>query len=329
MSLAENIKKYRTEKKMSQEDLAEALGVTRQSVSKWETEKGNPDTDKLIQMSRLFEVSLGELTDTEQETISQPPSHQEQKTAEELAKYKKRAKLWKRTTIGILVVILFCGIAGMLTIHKVYPNFWEKLSTHFQTNKDKKSTELEHDDLYEDGIDGLLTDLEKVIDFPQHLMLKNSFNLHFTPDGTIASIDTMWYGYDERYTYVDSYLITYDRSKSSKIDVYFHGGTGDVYDKEKDVNVLFDALRVIPLEDSVEGWEEAEYGILYKGVRDWGYNTEGILYIDKEKRIDIPSGIVYSEIKGPTVSVYCPNNESITPKRYIYSENNLEEGNIK
>lgn len=329
MSLAENIKKYRTENKMSQEDLAEALGVTRQSVSKWETEKGNPDTDKLIQMSQLFDISLGKLTDTEQKENHKPAANRELTTAQELTKYKKQAKMWKGIAIGILIVILICGMTGIFVIHKVYPQFWDKVFSHYQTNRDKKSTELKHDNLYEDGIDGLLTDLEKVIDFPQHLMLKNSFNLHFAPDGTIASIDTMWYGYDERYTYVDSYLITYDRSKSSKIDVYFHGGTGDVYDKEKDVNVLFDALRVIPLADSVRGWQEAEYGILYKGIRDWGYNTEGIIYIDKEKRMDIPSGISYFKVQGPTVSVYCPNNESITPKRYIYSANNLEEGNIK
>lgn len=37
MSLAENIKRYRTDRKMSQEDLAEALNISRQSVSKWET----------------------------------------------------------------------------------------------------------------------------------------------------------------------------------------------------------------------------------------------------------------------------------------------------
>ena len=36
MSLAENIKRYRTDRKMSQEDLAEALNISRQSVSKWE-----------------------------------------------------------------------------------------------------------------------------------------------------------------------------------------------------------------------------------------------------------------------------------------------------
>ena len=52
--------------------------------------------------------------------------------------------------------------------------------------QNKKTVKLKHDNIYEDGIDGLLEDLGKVIDFPQHMMLKNSFNLHFAPDGTIT-----------------------------------------------------------------------------------------------------------------------------------------------
>jgi len=321
MGLAERIKIYRTEKKMSQEDLAEVLNVTRQSVSKWETGKGNPDTDKLILMAQIFEIPLSELTDTESES--------EQEAEKEIKKYKKQARRWRRTAIGMIVTILVCAVIGAVVVHQCYPQLWNRIITHYQMNKDKKSTELVHDNIYEDGIDGLLTELGEIIDFPQHLMLKNAFNLHFAPDGTISSIDTMWYGYDERYTYVDSYLISYDRSKSDKIDVYFSGGTGDVYDEEKDVNVLFDALRVIPIKEAVSDWKEAEYAILYKGVRDWGYNTEGILYIDKEKRIDVPYDEVYMAITGPTVSVYCPKDETITPKRYIYGESNLREENIK
>ena len=50
---------------------------------------------------------------------------------------------------------------------------------------------------------------------------------------------------------------------------------------------------------------------------------------DKEKHIDIPSEIVYQEIKGPTVSVFCPKDESITPKRYIYCERTSEEENVR
>ena len=61
MNLAENIHRYRTGKNMSQLDLAEALEVSRQSVSKWETGTAVPELDKLVKMATLFDVSLDEL----------------------------------------------------------------------------------------------------------------------------------------------------------------------------------------------------------------------------------------------------------------------------
>ena len=61
MSLGTNISRLRAEKHLSQGDLAEALGVSRQSVSKWETDSSVPDLDKLVKLSRVFGVSLDEL----------------------------------------------------------------------------------------------------------------------------------------------------------------------------------------------------------------------------------------------------------------------------
>lgn len=61
MSLADNIYKFRTEQNMSQLDLADALEVSRQSVSKWETGTAVPELDKLVKMSKLFGVTLDEL----------------------------------------------------------------------------------------------------------------------------------------------------------------------------------------------------------------------------------------------------------------------------
>jgi len=61
MSLADNIYQFRTEQNMSQLDLADALEVSRQSVSKWETGAAVPELDKLIKLSDLFGVSLDAL----------------------------------------------------------------------------------------------------------------------------------------------------------------------------------------------------------------------------------------------------------------------------
>ena len=61
MTLGEKIISLRTLHKMSQGDLAEKLDVSRQSVSKWETEVSIPELDKLIMMSELFHITLDEL----------------------------------------------------------------------------------------------------------------------------------------------------------------------------------------------------------------------------------------------------------------------------
>lgn len=57
MSIADKIAKLRKEKGLSQEAFAEKLGVSRQSVSKWESGSALPDTDKIVAMSELFGVS--------------------------------------------------------------------------------------------------------------------------------------------------------------------------------------------------------------------------------------------------------------------------------
>ena len=57
MNIADRIQGLRKTKGLSQEDLADKIGVSRQAVSKWESEQSIPDIDKIIIMSEFFEVS--------------------------------------------------------------------------------------------------------------------------------------------------------------------------------------------------------------------------------------------------------------------------------
>ena len=57
MNIADRIQALRKAKGMSQEQLADAVGVSRQAVSKWESEQASPDLDKVVIMSELFEVT--------------------------------------------------------------------------------------------------------------------------------------------------------------------------------------------------------------------------------------------------------------------------------
>ena len=58
MNLGEKIKERRKQAGLSQEQLAEQLGVSRQAISKWESGKAVPETDTLISISKYFDVSL-------------------------------------------------------------------------------------------------------------------------------------------------------------------------------------------------------------------------------------------------------------------------------
>lgn len=73
MELGTTISRLRVERNMSQGDLAEALDVSRQSVSKWETNASVPELDKLVKLGRLFGVSLDELVTGEAPPVSEPP----------------------------------------------------------------------------------------------------------------------------------------------------------------------------------------------------------------------------------------------------------------
>lgn len=60
MSIGEKIYELRKKKNMSQEELANVLNVSRQTISKWETGESNPDFDKIVPLCNFFEISTDE-----------------------------------------------------------------------------------------------------------------------------------------------------------------------------------------------------------------------------------------------------------------------------
>ena len=69
MTVGEKITKLRKEQNLTQEQFAEILKVSRQSVSKWERDDAYPDTEKLIRISKLFNCSLDYLLKDELEQM--------------------------------------------------------------------------------------------------------------------------------------------------------------------------------------------------------------------------------------------------------------------
>ena len=108
MNLGENIYNLRVEKNLSQGGLADALEVSRQSVSKWENNSAVPELDKLVKMAEIFGVTIDQLV-TGKAPSSPPP---EQSFCESPASLADQAAIYARRTVGI--VLLSFGLLAFL-----------------------------------------------------------------------------------------------------------------------------------------------------------------------------------------------------------------------
>ena len=74
MNFSEKLKEIRKKEGISQEQLAERIGVTRQAITKWETGKGLPDVENMVIIAEIFKTTIDELlTDTAAKEVSEAP----------------------------------------------------------------------------------------------------------------------------------------------------------------------------------------------------------------------------------------------------------------
>lgn len=102
------LKELRSEKAFTQEQLAEMLGVSNRSVSRWENGVTMPDFDLLIQMSKIYTVEIGEILDGERKDRSM--DEHEEETLLKIADYNNAEKesFGKR-----LRIVCIAGLVGM------------------------------------------------------------------------------------------------------------------------------------------------------------------------------------------------------------------------
>lgn len=161
MSLGQRLIELRKEKKLSQEEVAGKLKVTRQTVSKWETDQSTPDFDKILPLCELYGISTEELITGKKVVIQE---EKQEKTKEEIISdtLEKKSKRVKGLVIGILIYfvaiswimvsipvikmnpivssaifLLICGIATCLIVY-----------TQIMYKKEKTEKEKEKSKLY-------------------------------------------------------------------------------------------------------------------------------------------------------------------------------------
>ena len=97
MELSRQIKKYRTQADLSQEELAEKIFVSRQTISNWENDKNYPDIKSLVLMSEVFQVSLDNLIKGDLEKMKKEID------AQEFEKFQKDGNVF--TVLFIILLI--------------------------------------------------------------------------------------------------------------------------------------------------------------------------------------------------------------------------------
>ena len=98
MNLGAQIKKYRVELSLSQDELAEKLFVTRQSISNWENDKTYPDIKSLLLLSEVFDVSLDQLVKGDVEIMKKEIDVQEK------AKFEREGAILAVLFIAMLIL---------------------------------------------------------------------------------------------------------------------------------------------------------------------------------------------------------------------------------
>ena len=98
MELGKHIRKYRTEANISQEELADRVFVSRQTISNWENNKSYPDIKSLVLMSEIFHVSLDQLIKGDLEKMKQEID------AQEYTKFQKDSNIFAGLFIALLIL---------------------------------------------------------------------------------------------------------------------------------------------------------------------------------------------------------------------------------
>lgn len=98
MELGKQIRKYRIEGNLSQEELADKVFVSRQTISNWENDKNYPDINSLVLMSEVFHVSLDVLVKGDLERMKKEIDTQE------YAEFQKYSTIFSLLFVALLLV---------------------------------------------------------------------------------------------------------------------------------------------------------------------------------------------------------------------------------
>ncbi|MGI6011632.1 MAG: WD40/YVTN/BNR-like repeat-containing protein [Ruminococcus sp.] len=234
----------------------------------------------------------------------------------------RRTALWAQ---GIFVFVLTVYFAGRI-IYAAIP-YHGALSWKLDEWMRQKEVRLYHNNLFADGVEGILEDLDNALDMPEELYIANQFQVAFDEKGVVDTLYTFLYGQEEDGD-TRTYLVDYDADRSENMTVWVDGEAAETYDEAMSLAPMLVILQEAPWKTQVDTWS-AKYGkeryeLLYYGKRSFP-SADGLQYlpgdVDGDGKDTGGDAIARlsggGEAAGYEVSLHIPAKEEITPVRYI------------
>jgi len=304
---------------MSQENLAESLGISRQAISKWEADACVPEIDKLIALSKLYSVSIGWLLGIEDETTSHGGFSEEQLyTVEELLKKYQKPKQttwWKYLTgafalIAIMVAFLYSGHQiKSLNAYNIQAagkiDMLSKGNSELQARLDSISEDNELLKIQLDSVNQLLNLQEE-----SDRLLTDFFRIEAHADENLETVTTTLYMRPKQYLPQNKALLS--------IQNPITGFSSTVICNWSDANQVYIARYVIPAEDGykvsfilygADGYQEENLlmrdpGFAYTGRYCSFYADQPPVLLDMPIHIDGQAPVIDFEFNSP---IYSPH----------------------
>lgn len=238
----------------------------------------------------------------------------------------KDSKKPKTFYIEVLTLAAMTMFFGGCIIYSAIP-YHGALSWKIDDLAHKRKVILTHDNIFEDGIEGILTDLDKKLDLPEELYISKTFQVTFDATGTVQNISTLLYGKNKTGK-AKTYLVDYDSNKENRMTVWLDDYTNNVYEQDMLLLPMLRILENAEWQKKVIAWSDTnidqQFEIFYAGRRAFAVE-DGLQYLPGDADgdgIDSGTNCIHKlryggNIVGFEVSLHIPKSENLTPVRYI------------
>ena len=242
MDFGDKLKQYRLKEGLSQEQLAEKIGVSRQAITKWETKRGLPDVENMIILAEIFKLTLDELVLEEVKNQEEKPTVFESETIYDI----DTQKHFDINLGGARTVTLKTGSDEKIHI-VLSSDTLAEIGSIFKIKLDEKKNKLDVELVNQKGVSRFETqesvDITLLLPekFTEHTEVSASVKELFLEDLRLSRLE---YDGDAEKIYIRDTETSIELTSKTDYDIFISGNC-----KNLDVN-QFKAKAVVHLENS-------------------------------------------------------------------------------